>query len=231
VWSRVSAGGAIAWPVSFSGATGLVYDRGMPEVTAFVLAGGQSSRMRTEKAFVEFNGQTLLARALQVVTSITPQVRIVGSKVKFAAFGEVVEDEFLNRGPLGGIHAALRASDTELNLILAVDMAFVEKRFLRYLVGEAQSHDAVVTVPRAGGNWQPLCAMYRKPFAVLAEAALLKGRNKIDLLFQETTVHVLAQDALEREGFSRDIFRNLNTPEDLQDAQMSSSKGLCPTKH
>ena len=43
-----------------------VYDRrmaGSPEVTAFILAGGKSTRMGTDKAFVEYDGRTLLARA------------------------------------------------------------------------------------------------------------------------------------------------------------------------
>ena len=62
----------MAWPVGFSGRRALVYDRGMAEVSAFVLAGGRSSRMGTDKAFLEFQGRTLLDRALGVVTAITP---------------------------------------------------------------------------------------------------------------------------------------------------------------
>ena len=41
----------------------------------------------------------------------------------------------------------------------------------------------MVTVPRAAGNWQPLCAIYRTPFADIAETALHQGRNKIDPLY------------------------------------------------
>ena len=115
----------MAWPVGFSAGRALVYDRGMAEVSAFVLAGGRSSRMGTDKAFVEFQGRTLLDRALALVTAITPNVYILGSRVKFEAFGKVVEDEFADHGPLGGIHAALRSSPSELNLILAVDIPFV----------------------------------------------------------------------------------------------------------
>src|SRR5215831_11838234 len=51
------------------------YDRGMEsEVTAFVLAGGKSTRMGTDKAFVLLDGRTLLARMLAVARSLTPQV-------------------------------------------------------------------------------------------------------------------------------------------------------------
>ena len=191
----------------------------MDDVSAFVLAGGQSRRMGMDKAFIELEGQSLLVRALNLVTGITPNVQILGSKANFGEFGKVVEDQFPNHGPLGGIHAALRASSSELNLILAVDMPFVPEKFLRYLVGIARQHDAVVTVPKVSGRWQPLCAIYRPPFADLAQNALQKGHNKIDALYRETTLQVLEESELERDGFSSDMFRSLNTPEDLRDAK------------
>src|ERR1700674_299348 len=99
-----------------------VYHRPMdasPDVTAFILAGGKSTRMGADKAFVEYEGRTLLARTLDLARSVTAEVFIVGSKQKFAPFAPVVEDVFCDCGPLGGIHAALRASHTELNLMLA----------------------------------------------------------------------------------------------------------------
>ena len=56
---------------------GKVYDRGMEnasarDVTAFILAGGKSTRMGADKAFVEYDGRTLLARALDLARSFTP---------------------------------------------------------------------------------------------------------------------------------------------------------------
>lgn len=203
----------------------------MDEVSAFVLAGGQSSRMGTDKAFIELEGQSLLVRALNLVTGITPNVQILGSEAKFGEFGKVVEDQFSNHGPLGGIHAALRSSCSELNLILAVDMPFVPIKFLRYLVGIARQHDAVVTVPKVSGGWQPLCAIYRPPFADLAQNALQKEHNKIDALFEKTTLQVLDEAQLSREGFSSDMFRNLNTPEDLRQAKSRLQETLPVVKN
>jgi molybdopterin-guanine dinucleotide biosynthesis protein A len=186
---------------------------------AFVLAGGQSTRMVADKAFVPLEGRTLLDHALALANSVSSEVRIVGSREKFAALGEVVEDEFPQHGPLGGIHAALRASGSELNLMLAVDMPFVEVRFLEYLFQEADRHArAIVTIPRADGAWQTLCAVYRKPFADLAEQALRAGKNKIDPLFREITMCILDEPELTTQQFSPNMFRNLNTPEEIQQA-------------
>lgn len=121
------------------------------DLTVFILAGGKSTRMGADKAFVTLDGRTLLARALELARSLTPDVRIVGDPAKFAAFAPVVEDIFRECGPLGGIHAALRASQTELNLILAVDVPFVSAALLQYLIARARnSGNATVTVARAG---------------------------------------------------------------------------------
>jgi len=191
----------------------------MGDRAAFVLAGGQSTRMGADKAFVQLEGRTLLAHALALAKSVTSDVRIVGSPEKFAAFGEVVEDEFPQHGPLAGIHAALRRSSSELNLMLAVDMPFVEVPFLEYLFQEAARLESVmVTIPRAAGAWQTLCAVYRKPFANLAEQALRQGKNKIDPLFRETTIQILDVPALTKHNFSLNMFRNVNTPEELEEA-------------
>jgi len=210
-----------------------VYHLGMaesfaPEVAAFVLAGGKSTRMGRDKAFVEFEGRTLLARALDVTRSVTPDVRIVGAAEKFsekfsgkfAAFAPVVEDVFRDCGPLGGIHAALQASSVELNLVLAVDTPFVPPSFLQFLIRRAQSvSNAAATVPRVAGRWEPLCAVYRRPFGEAAESALRAARYKIDPLFAMVVTTAVEQEELEAAGFSPEIFRNLNTEKDLKSAQ------------
>jgi molybdopterin-guanine dinucleotide biosynthesis protein A len=192
------------------------------DVAAFILAGGKSTRMGSDKAFVMLDGRTLLARALDLAQSVTDNVRIVGSAEKFAAFAPVVEDMFRDCGPLGGIHAALRASSTELNLILAVDVPFVSRELLECLIARARSSNAVATVPRAGGGWQPLCAVYRREFADAAEAALSAGRCKIDALFAEVNLQTIEAEELARAGFAPELFRNLNTANDVEAARRES---------
>jgi phospholipid/cholesterol/gamma-HCH transport system ATP-binding protein len=203
-----------------------VYHRGMEngpasELTTFVLAGGKSTRMGSDKAFLEFEGRTLLARALELAQSIAPNVSIVGSRAKFGAFAPVVEDIFPDRGPLAGIHAALRSSQTDLNLMLAIDMPFVPAEFLRYLVRVAREATAMVTIPLAGDHRQTLCAIYRREFASVAENALRAGSNRIDTLFNNIPVRMIGEQELQRAGFSAAIFGNLNSPADLANAKQS----------
>ena len=175
--------------------------------------------MGTDKAFLKVSGRTLLERCLDLAASISSPVMIVGDPQKFSGFGLVVEDIYRDHGPLAGIHAALASTTTELNLILAVDLPFLQPRFLRYLISRAQESHAAVTVPRAAAGLQPLCAVYRKAFLPIAERSLHAGKNKIDALFAEVETLVIDEQKIRKAGFSEGIFRNVNTPEDWKQAQ------------
>jgi len=205
-----------------------VYHRAMPvpssDVTAFILAGGKSTRMGTDKAFVELNGRTLLSRMLDLARSVAMDVRIVGDAAKFSRFAPVVEDVFRGCGPLGGIHAALRSSQTDLNLIVAVDVPFLSTEFLEFLVTRSRASQAIVTTVRTCDGWQPLCAMYRREFANAAESALQVGGYRIDGLFFPAATLVIGEAELHEQGFSPDLFRNLNTPEELSGADQVTDR-------
>jgi molybdopterin-guanine dinucleotide biosynthesis protein A len=190
----------------------------------FILAGGRSSRMGTDKAFLEFGGQTLLDRALAVVGTVSSSVMIVGDPNKFAKYGETkygstkygpaVADIFPGCGPLAGIHAALTHSSAELNLMLAVDMPFVSTELLDFLFKVAEEDDAIVTVPRVGKGLQPLCAVYRPAFCATAEQSLREGNYKVDAAFSGVGICVIEEAELATAGFSERCFFNVNTPQD-----------------
>jgi molybdenum cofactor guanylyltransferase len=196
-----------------------LYDRDMEPITTFILAGGKSTRMGTDKALLQLGGRSLIAHSLDLARSAAAEVKIIGDAGKFSRYGEVIQDVYPDRGPLGGIHAALSSTHTDCNLILGVDLPFLPAEFVNYLSATAQASGAVVTLPSADGRLQPLCAIYRKQFGALAERALVAGKNKIDALFPETTVRLITDVELAANGFSSSIFRNLNTPEDWESAK------------
>jgi molybdenum cofactor guanylyltransferase len=187
----------------------------------FVLAGGKSSRMGagTDKALMDFGGQTLLDRVLAVMGTVCDRVTIVGDPAKFAKYessmyDSVVADIFPGCGPLAGIHAALLHSSAELNLMLAVDMPFVSRELLAFLFAAAGDSSAIVTVPRSGKGLQPLCAVYRRDFFLVAERALRAGKYKIDAAFSNVSVRIIEELELAAAGFSEQSFFNVNTPQD-----------------
>ena len=171
--------------------------------------------MGSDKAFALWEGRTLLQRALETVRQVTAQCRIVGTREKFAHFGQVVEDVYPDRGPLGGIDAALKDSVTDLNLVLAVDLPYVSSDFLLYLVKQARSSTALMTLPRTSDGWQPLCAVYRKRFGEVADGALREGRNAVHTLVENSAPRVIDEVELRVKNFSVGMFRNVNAPADL----------------
>jgi molybdenum cofactor guanylyltransferase len=193
----------------------------MDDVTAFVLAGGQSTRMGHDKALLPLGNQTLLDRALAMAHQITPRVAVLGPREKYAATGEkIIEDEFSGCGPLAGIHAALGASETDLNLILSVDMPFVPLKFFTYLLDRARSYTpAQVVVPRIGGIVQGTCLACRSSFRSVCESRLKLGRCKVEDAIRLASPDYVEEEEIRALGIGPDVFRNLNTPEDLTEAQ------------
>ncbi len=177
--------------------------------------------MGQDKALLELGGRTLLSRAMELAGSVASTVRVVAPQEKFLTVARTIDDVFPNCGPLAGIHAALMCTTTELNLILAVDLPFVEPEFLSYLVAQASQVSALVTVPQADKGFQPLCAVYRRDFREAAERALKRKKNKIDALFASVETRLISEPEMTRMGFSPQMFRNLNTPEEFSRAEQA----------
>ncbi len=173
----------------------------------------------SSKAFLSVDGRFLIEHAIQQAR-VADDIYIVGPKDKFSAYGRVVLDIFPDAGPLGGIHAALKRTRAELNLILPVDMPFLKRDFLLYMLETALKNSALVTVPRMNGRLQPLCAVYRKGFVEAAEAALNEGKHKVDVLFvPETTAYIdVDTPEMKQLGFETGMFDNINSPDDYERA-------------
>jgi molybdenum cofactor guanylyltransferase len=193
--------------------------------TAFILVGGKSSRMGSDKALLSLGGQSLLTQALLTSSAVASTVRISGSKDRYAKFGDVVEDIYRDCGPLGGIHAALSATSTDLNLMLSVDMPRMTSEFLKWLLERASASPELILVPDAAGGPQPLCAVYRPGALPAVTQALQSGKYKIGRLFSKVPTRVLTEQEIVSSGFSVTTFQNVNTPDEykalVQDAGTS----------
>jgi len=185
------------------------------QVTGFVLAGGRSSRMGTNKAFLMLNGKPLIEHTKSILNLVCGKVFILGLPSLYGSFGPCYEDIYPDCGPLSGIHAALTHAQTEWSLITAVDTPFITPEFLNYLVGRAVSSSALVTAPRFAGHVQPLCTVFSRGFLPIVEAALKAGKYKVEPLFHQNQSLILGENELEQFALLEDMFENLNTPEDF----------------
>ena len=191
-------------------------------LTGFVLAGGKSTRMGSDKAVLPLHGRTLLENSLSVLREVADEVFILGSPQVYGTYGPALADIFPGCGPLSGIHAALAQTKTQFNLIVAVDIPFVSSDFLAYLARRAQESAATVTIPEIAGYLEPVCAVYSRDFLPVAEQALERGDHKITPLLPGDGTLVIAEAELKKFAFPGGMFENLNTPEDLERARRRS---------
>jgi len=186
--------------------------------------------MGSDKALLSFGGQTLLERALRTAAAVAERIAIVGPRERYAAFGEVIEDAYPDCGPLAGIHAALGATTTDLNLMLSVDMPLMTASFLSWLLQMAKAAEELIVVPDALGRPQPLCAVYRRQVRGVAEQALQNGDYKIGKLFALAPTRYLLEQEIMANGFSITIFRNVNTRQEFEELAMSGPVASNPEK-
>src|SRR3990167_4374231 len=140
----------------------------MPEkipMSGVILAGGKSSRMGRDKAFLRFGKTTLLEAQARLMTSIFEETFIIISEQmnceKLDLKGAVVyRDIFKNQGPLAGLYTALAYSGCAAICAISCDMPFVDEAVLRHLADNAGDAYDAVCFQDAGGNLQPFPGLY-----------------------------------------------------------------------
>lgn len=173
-------------------------------MTAIVLAGGRSRRMKADKAGLDVGGRTLLEHVLGQVEPLFDETLVVvfpGQAVR--ARGRVIEDDIPGLGPLGGILAGLKAARNEACAVIACDIPEIDGPLLRALARTTCGAEITVPVGPAG-LYEPLFALYRRSIIPRIEALLASGERSILPLFDRCrTVIVGFEDA--------GRIRNLNT--------------------
>jgi len=183
------------------------------QMTAVILAGGESRRMGTDKAALVFGGIPLLERAARAALTAGLPVLVVGRErpdgwplpaVDFAP------DAAPGRGPLGGLETALVRAGTSV-LALACDTPLLGPNALAWLwdraASEASTHGLVVL---NGGQWEPLFSVYAPACLPLIEARLTSGRLSLHGLIESGEFgRADAPDWVAAQ------LVNVNTPEDL----------------
>jgi molybdopterin-guanine dinucleotide biosynthesis protein A len=173
--------------------------------------------MGTDKAALEVEGRTLLARTAEVALAANLLVLVVGRARPAGWFLETVafaEDTLPGLGPLGGLATALGQSETTAVLALACDLPLLTTEAVRWLgtqSGQGNEHGLIVV---NNGNWEPLFSIYTPACLPLIEARLAVGKRSLHGLieagqfaFRDAPDWIAAQLA------------NINTPEQWQALQ------------
>jgi molybdopterin-guanine dinucleotide biosynthesis protein A len=196
----------------------------MSNLTVAIMAGGASSRMGTDKAFVPLLGKPMIEHILDRTANLGQDTTllITNSPHDFAYLKlPIYTDHIPGKGPLGGIYTALHHSPTNDVLAVACDMPFLNPALLRYMIGlrseDGSSFDVIV--PRVNGYPQGLHAIYRTTCLQPIRETIDSGKLKLIGFYENVRVRYL--DEVEYEPYTpgKRSFYNINTPEELQAAQ------------
>jgi molybdopterin-guanine dinucleotide biosynthesis protein A len=190
--------------------------------SALLLAGGQSTRMGTDKAALSVGSEVLWRRQLRLL-------RLAGASELWicgrpgtdyclpaetaAGQYEVVFDEKPGMGPLAGIVAGLKRAHFETVLVLAVDMPAMSADFLRAMIAESRQWGCGI-VPGEEGRFEPLAAVYTRSCLPLLEAQLGAANGSLQHFMRQAVQGPLMRPrpvALCEKPF----FLNVNTLRDL----------------
>jgi molybdopterin-guanine dinucleotide biosynthesis protein A len=139
------------------------------QITGLVIAGGRSTRMGSDKARLCVDGEPLWRRQQRVLKAAGARPVIFALRAgqrRFAAGLIVVRDTHSGIGPIAGVHAALRACETEWLAVLAVDLPRVDAAWFAKLAAWCRPGRGAVGISR-DGFFEPFAAIY--PRAALLE--------------------------------------------------------------
>jgi molybdenum cofactor guanylyltransferase len=185
--------------------------------SAVILAGGKSTRMGRDKAWLPLDGQPLLARQIAVVRELDPLELFFSGRadVDYGALGcRLLTDRFPDAGPLAGIEVALDAASAPRLLVLAVDMPHMSADVLRQLVRQCTETKGVI--PRLAGEIEPLAAVYPKSAWPLVTELLSKpaATSPSARAFAERCVTAGLARFVDFPASSARCFANWNVPTD-----------------
>lgn len=180
-------------------------------ITGVILAGGNSSRMGTDKGILDLNGKKVVQYVIEALQPVVDDVIIIANNEHYLDLGFLVyKDEVKDCGPLGGIYTALLKITAPKAIILSCDIPFVSSAFLSDIIVQSENFDA--TIPVHDGKFEPLCSVYSKNCISAFKNALDKKIFKLtDAIALVNSKEIVLSATREIEN----NFINLNTLQDL----------------
>ncbi len=190
------------------------------DITAIILCGGKSSRMQTNKALLKLGDKTVIEIIAAKLKSIFNEVLISANDYKEYDFLKlpVINDVFISKGPLAGIHSALKYSSTEKNFIISCDMPLISSELINFIAN--YDSDKKIILPETEGRIQQLCGVYSKSLLPIIEEIISESekdeniKSSIYELIRRVPTDIVNIESLTL--YDKNLFLNMNTQEDYE---------------
>jgi len=179
-------------------------------LSIYILCGGKSARMGSEKGLVVYNDKTFVEHIIHAVQPLSDSIHLVTSNDAYETYGyPLIPDVVPGKGPVGGIYTALRHSSSSWNLILSCDVPLITTEVLKkYLFQEEQKKP--ITFLSDESKDSPLIGLYSRRLRGHFEQAIRKKYLKlIDL------ISLLPHDAVVVDQEETATLQNINSQKDL----------------
>lgn len=185
------------------------------QIKAYILAGGKSSRMGTDKGLLLIEGKAMIQYVIEQMQPIFENLVIVSNNPEYEKFGlEVIPDLIKDIGPAGGIYTALKHSDSQLNFVVSCDMPFVTKEAIEFIV--TNSNESQIVLLENQGKLEPLFGIYSKDCEPIWLELIEEGNVKLQEMVKNFK---LSTNPVENNKiFAASFFKNINTKADFDSA-------------
>lgn len=179
-------------------------------ITGIILAGGKSSRMKIDKGFLMYKGESFMQHSIDALHPLVSQIIIVSNKKTYDAFKlKRVNDCIDNVGPLAGLYSGLKESSTTYNLVLSCDVPLINSKILKKLLQTNYSNFDVIQF-KSNGQTMPLIALYKKTCETVFKNLLQKGERRLRHAVNTCRVKTIVLNSEDE-----NLTRNINSPEQL----------------
>jgi len=188
-------------------------------ISGVILAGGAGNRFDgATKSNIVIDGKTIISRIIETITNLFGEIIIVtNTPEEFIEHNncKIISDQILKAGPLGGIHAALKASSNKAIFVFAGDMPFLDKKFIIRQIDSYNSNNCDVLIPKIGEYQEPLHSICNHTLMKPLEEYLSEAHDyAVREFFKKVNARYLQFD--ESEG-TKKAFTNINSPSDISE--------------
>lgn len=184
-----------------------------PRPIGLVLAGGRSTRMRTDKALLPYHGIPQYLSAIQLLAPRCTSVYVSCQEDQAAQFDHpTLPDAYPDQGPLGGIVTAMQRHHNSALWVVACDLPLLDAATLDALAAARDMRAAATVIQSPAGHLEPLCSLWESAYFERITAAFAHGERSVQRLLRQ-----LPHRAVPWPGATTSLF-NANTPQEREAA-------------
>jgi len=184
-------------------------------IHGYILAGGKSSRMGTDKGLLLFEGKAMIQYVIEQMQAVFSKLVLVSNNPEYEKFGlEVIPDLIKDSGPAGGVYTALKHSKAKLNFMVSCDMPFITKEAIAFII--ENTNESQIVLLENQGKIEPLFGIYSKDCENIWLELIQQNTIKLQKMVSHFNLKTIPVE--NNEIFKKSFFNNINTKEDFDNA-------------